>query len=115
MPLDRGDLLPFLGAERGRHVACVPVSGWTASGLRTVVGSCPPHRAACGAGLAWQASAASGYVCPVDDAAESLVVGMVIAPDDVPADHAGLLAVAGVVGTVEGEVPQRRELRLYAV
>ena len=60
-------------------------------------------------------SAASGYVCPVDDAAESFVVGVVVAPDDVPADHAGLLLVAGVVGAVEGEVPQRRELRLDAV
>jgi hypothetical protein len=37
---------------------------------------------------------------------------MVIAPDDVPADHAGLLGVAGVVGTVQREVPQRGELRL---
>jgi hypothetical protein len=60
-------------------------------------------------------SAASGYVCPVDDAAESFVVGVVITPDDVPADHAGLLLVTGVVGAVEREVPQRRELRLYSV
>jgi hypothetical protein len=30
------------------------------------------------------------------------VVGVVVAPDDVAADHAGLLAVAGVVGAVEG-------------
>jgi hypothetical protein len=35
---------------------------------------------------------------------------MVVAPDDVPADHAGLLVMAGVVGAVEGEVAQRREL-----
>jgi hypothetical protein len=42
-------------------------------------------------------SAASGYVCPVDDAAESFVVGVVGAPDDVPADRAGLLLVGGVV------------------
>ena len=55
MPLDRGDLLPFLGAERGRHVARVPVFRWTASGLRAVAGRCPPHRATCGARLAWQA------------------------------------------------------------
>jgi hypothetical protein len=41
MPLGRGDLLPLLGAERGRHVGCVPVSRWTASGLRTVAGSLP--------------------------------------------------------------------------
>jgi hypothetical protein len=61
------------------------------------------------------ASAASSYVCPVDDAAEPFVVGVVVAPDDVAADHAGLLAVAGVVGAVEGEVAQRGELRLYAV
>jgi integrase len=31
------------------------------------------------------ASAASGYVCPLDDAAESFVVGVVVAPDDVSA------------------------------
>ena len=61
------------------------------------------------------ASAASSYVCLVDDAAESFVVGVVVAPDDVPADHAGLLLVAGVVGAVQREVPQRRELRLDAV
>ena len=29
--------------------------------------------------------------------------------------HAGLLGVAGVVGAVQGEVPQRGELRLDAV
>jgi hypothetical protein len=58
----------------------------------------------------FSASAASGYVCPVDDAAESLVVGVVVAPDDVPADHAGLFLVAGVVGAVECEVPQGCEL-----
>ena len=39
---------------------------------------------------------------------------MAVTPDDVPADHAALLVVAGVVGAVEGEVPQRGELRLYA-
>jgi hypothetical protein len=49
------------------------------------------------------------------DLAESFVVGVVVAPDDVPADHAALLLVAGVVGPVKGEVPQRRELRLYTV
>ena len=58
------------------------------------------------------ASAASGYVCPGDDLAESFVVGVVVAPDDVPADHAGLFLVAGMVGAVEREVPQRRELGL---
>jgi hypothetical protein len=60
-------------------------------------------------------SAGSGYACLVDDAAESFVVGMVVTPDDVPADHAGLLFVAGVVGAVQREVAQRGELRLYAV
>jgi hypothetical protein len=40
---------------------------------------------------------------------------VVVVPDDVPADHAGLFFVAGVVGAVEREVPQGRELRLYAV
>ena len=61
------------------------------------------------------ASAASSYVCLGDDAAESFVVGVVVAPDDVPADHADLLVAAGVVGAVQRDVPQRRELRLYAV
>ena len=63
----------------------------------------------------WQASAASGNVCLIDDAAESFVVGVVVAPDDVPADHAGLLFVAGVVGAVERKVPQRGKLGLDAV
>jgi hypothetical protein len=40
---------------------------------------------------------------------------VVVAPDDVPADHAGLLVVTGVVGAVEREVPQRGELGLDAV
>ena len=61
------------------------------------------------------ASAASSNVCPVDDAAEPFVIDVVVTPDDVPADHTGLLLVAGVVGAVQGEVPQRGELRLYAV
>jgi hypothetical protein len=56
-----------------------------------------------------------GDGCSFDDTAESFVVGVVVAPDDVPADHPGLLGVAGVVGPVQGEVPQRRELRFYAV
>jgi hypothetical protein len=46
---------------------------------------------------------------------EPFVAGVVVAPDDVPADHAGLLFVAGVAGAVERDVPQRRELRLDAV
>ena len=60
-------------------------------------------------------SAASGSVCPVDDAAEAFVEGVVVAPDDVPADHAGLFLVAGVVGAVEREIAQRGELGFYAV
>jgi hypothetical protein len=40
---------------------------------------------------------------------------VVVAPDDVPADHAGLFLVAGVVGALQREVPQRRELRFDAV
>jgi len=70
---------------------------------------------ACATSLRPGASAASSYVRPVDDAAESFVVGVVVAPDDVPADHAGLLLMAGVVGAVEREVAQRRELCLDAV
>src|SRR5262249_25301491 len=68
-----------------------------------------------GAGTTRQPSAASGNVCPGEDAAESFVIGVVVAPDDVPADHAALLFVGGVVGAVEGEVSQRGELRLHAV
>jgi hypothetical protein len=33
-----------------------------------------------------------------------------VAPGDVAADHAALLAVVGVVGAVEGEVAKRGEL-----
>jgi hypothetical protein len=40
---------------------------------------------------------------------------MVVAPDDVPADHAGLFLVAGVVGAVKREVSQGGELGLDAV
>ena len=40
---------------------------------------------------------------------------MVVAPNDVPADHAGLLLVGGTVCTVEREVLQRGELGFYAV
>ena len=65
--------------------------------------------------LATPASAASGNVCLGDDAAESFVVGVVVAPDDVPADHAGLFLVAGVVGAVQREVPQRGELGFDSV
>jgi hypothetical protein len=69
----------------------------------------------CGHGHLVRASAASGNVCLGDNAAESFVVGVVVAPDDVPADHAGLFLVAGVVGAVQREVPQGGELCLYAV
>jgi hypothetical protein len=47
---------------------------------------------------------------PVDDASEPFVVGVVVAPDDLPADHAALLLVDGVVGAVEREVAQGGEL-----
>jgi hypothetical protein len=40
---------------------------------------------------------------------------VVVAPDDVAADHAGLLLVGGVIGAVEREVAQRGELGLDAV
>jgi hypothetical protein len=60
-------------------------------------------------------SAVSSYVCPVDDAAEPFVVGVVVPPDDVPADHAGLVFVGGMVGAVEREVAQCRELGFDAV
>jgi hypothetical protein len=56
----------------------------------------------------------SSYVCPLDDTAQAFVVG-VIAPDDVPANHAGLFGLAGLVGAVEREVVQGCELRLDAV
>jgi hypothetical protein len=57
-----------------------------------------------------RSTATSGNVCPGDDAAESFVVGVVVAPDDVAADHFALFFVAAVVGAVEGEVPQGGEL-----
>jgi hypothetical protein len=62
-----------------------------------------------------ETSAASGNVCPVDNSAGLLVVGVAVAPYDVPADHAGLFLVAGVVGAVEREVARRGELRFDAV
>jgi hypothetical protein len=40
---------------------------------------------------------------------------MAVAPDDVAADHAGLLLVAEVVGAVEREVAQGGELGFYPV
>jgi hypothetical protein len=43
----------------------------------------------------------------IDDAAESFIVDVVVAPDDVPADHAGFLPVTRVAGAVEREIPQR--------
>jgi hypothetical protein len=50
-----------------------------------------------------------------DDAAQAFVVGVVVTPDDVPADHAGLLLVAGVIGAIEREIPQGRGLRFDPV
>ena len=43
-----------------------------------------------------------------------LIIAVVVAPDDVPADHVGLFLVAGVVGAVEGlarAVPSRAKWR----
>jgi hypothetical protein len=40
---------------------------------------------------------------------------VVVSPDDVPADHAALFLVAGVVSAVQREVPKSGELRLYTV
>jgi tetratricopeptide (TPR) repeat protein len=50
-----------------------------------------------------------------DDLAEPGVGDVSVAPGDVAADHAGLLAVAGMVGAVESEVAQRGELGLDPV
>jgi len=55
-----------------------------------------------------KASAASGYVCPADDAAEPFVAGVVVTPDDAPADHAALFFLAGMVGAVEGPAVARK-------
>ena len=66
-------------------------------------------------GVLHVASAASGNVCPGDDLTEPFVVGVVVAPDDVAADHAALFLVGGVVGSIQREVPQRGELCLYPV
>ena len=60
-------------------------------------------------------SAPSGNVCPVDDFAESLVMGVTVPPGEVAADHAALFFVAGVVGAVEGEIAQRGEVALDPV
>jgi hypothetical protein len=57
----------------------------------------------------------SGYVRPVNDAAEFAVLGVPVPPSDVAADHASLLLVGAVVGAVEGEVAQGGELGFYAV
>jgi len=40
---------------------------------------------------------------------------VIVAPDDVPPGHAGLLLVGGVAGAVEREVAQRGELGLDPV
>jgi hypothetical protein len=61
-------------------------------------------------GLTLLVSAASGNVRPVHDLAQTLVLGVLVPPDDVAADHAALFLVAGVVGAIEGEVTQCGEL-----
>jgi hypothetical protein len=43
------------------------------------------------------------------------VIGVVVTPDDVPADHVGLLLVPAVVGVVQREVPLHGELRFCGV
>jgi hypothetical protein len=48
--------------------------------------------------------ATSGYVCPVNDQAELFVVGVVVTPDDVPADHASPLLVGGAVGARQARI-----------
>jgi PST family polysaccharide transporter len=53
-----------------------------------------------------EASAASGYALPAHDVAE---------PSIATADHAALLPTAGVVGAIEGEIPQNGKLRRDAV
>src|SRR3954453_16473888 len=66
-------------------------------------------------------SAGSGNLRPgdgggaFDHLSELGVCGVPVPPGDVAADHAGLLAVGGVVGAVEGEVAQGGELGLDAV
>src|ERR1700704_898788 len=82
-PRSRTRLVPSI-SERGKKKELIAPGG---SVVRAAVPSA-------GAG------AASGNVCPLDDAAEPFVAGVVVAPDDVAADH------AGVVGPVEREVPQ---------
>jgi len=103
------------------------VSLWRSSSccwsLRQLVG-CASGRVAlrltrrriCGCGPRSRASptpsTASGNLCrfdgcgPPDDLAELGVGDAAVSPGDVAADHAGLLAVAGVVGAVDREVPQ---------
>ena len=58
---------------------------------------------------------ASGDVRRVDEGTQAWVVGVAVAPGDVAADHPALLFVAVVVGAIEGEVAQRRELGLDPV
>jgi ApbE superfamily uncharacterized protein (UPF0280 family) len=95
------------------------VNGWTSHdrvfGICVAVDDVPRSGADRKAVPAGGHRAGLGGVCPAGDAAESFVIGVVVAPDDVPADHAGLFLVAGVIGAVQREVPQRGELRLDAV
>jgi hypothetical protein len=53
-------------------------------------------------------STASSYVCLGDDVAEPLVVGMVVAPDDVPPDHVGLLLPGAAIA---GSLVRRHRMR----
>jgi hypothetical protein len=48
----------------------------------------------------------------IDDAAESFIVDVVVAPDDVQANHAGFLPVPRVAGAVEREILQRELIGL---
>jgi hypothetical protein len=51
-------------------------------------------------------------VGPGDDFVQAFGGGVLVPPDDVAADHAALLFVAGVVCAVKGEVAQGGELGL---
>jgi len=50
-----------------------------------------------------------GRVYPRDEVAYALILSVVVAPDDVPAEHAALLQVGGMFGTVRGEIRQGGE------
>jgi hypothetical protein len=65
----------------GPSLAEAGMGGTHADGAEAARASQPPGRMS---RSSVPASAASGYGCPVDDAAESFVAGVVVAPDDVP-------------------------------